>query len=390
MARKQIPAGARKRPGGGWEWRFTYKGIRCSVGAGNLDKLQEKHDEKKREIDAGLYTANRNITVGQYFDEWIDRKKSVLKESSLFSYKTHFETHIRPEIGNIKLKALERRQLLALQKKVSIQKKSSKGRRQGRPITGGPVVANRVIFLMKSLLKSAMDDEIIIRNVAATIPPIKVEKRPARETCHRELSDEELRIFFKYADRSIYGNAFRFMLYTGVRAGECGGLEWQDVDWKGKVIHVRRTMTVTENGKFVVGSSTKTRKSTRDIFMNEDIFSLVMKQYEIYSGLHGKVMNLYDPIFPTSRGHHPSGTSFYSVIKFLLKQAHKNGEKIDNFGTHAFRDTFASKAIRAGMPPNVLKEILGHTSYKMTMDLYVHTNEDDKRQAMQSLKMVNI
>ena len=42
------------------------------------------------------------------------------------------------------------------------------------------------------------------------------------------------------------------------------------------------------------------------------------------------------------------------------------------------------------MPPNVLKEILGHTSYKMTMDLYVHTNEDDKRQAMQSLKMVNI
>lgn len=42
------------------------------------------------------------------------------------------------------------------------------------------------------------------------------------------------------------------------------------------------------------------------------------------------------------------------------------------------------------MPPNVLKEILGHTSYKMTMDLYVHTNEEDKRQAMKSLQIANI
>lgn len=390
MARKQVPAGARKRPGGGWEWRFTYKGIRCSVGAGNLDKLQEKHDEKKKEIDAGLYTANRNITVGQYFDEWIDRKKSVLKEASLYSYKRQFEIHIRPEIGNVKLKALERRQLLVLQKKVSVKKELRRGKSQDKVIVGGPAISNCVIILMKSLLKSAVDDEIIIRNVATTIQPIKVNKRPARETCHRELSDEELRIFFKYADRSIYGNAFRFMLYTGVRAGECGGLEWQDVDWKGKVIHVRRTMTMAGNGKFIVGSSTKTRKSTRDIFMNEDIFSLVMNQYEIYTGLHGKIMNLHDPIFPTSTGDHPTENIFYHTISYLLEQANKSGDKIPRFGTHAFRDTFASKAIRAGMPPNVLKEILGHTSYKMTMDLYVHTNEDDKRQAMQSLKMVNV
>lgn len=390
MARKQIPAGARKRPGGGWEWRFTYNGKRCSVGAPTLDELQKKHDERIKEIDAGVYTANRNITVGQYFDEWIDRKKFTIKESSLFTYKNYFNAHIRHEIGNIKLKSLERRQLLALQQKVSTKKIISNRTHRGRACTGGPDIANCVISLMKSLLKSAMDDEIIIRNVAATIPPIKTEKRPARETCHRELSDEELRIFFKYADRSIYGNAFRFMLYTGLRAGECGALEWQDVDWKEKVIHVRRTMTMGKNGKFIVGTSTKTRKSTRDIFMNKGIFSLVMKQYEIYTGLHGKIMNLNDPIFPTSKGEHATEQSFYSGVVGLIKTAHRNGEKLAPFGTHALRDTFASKAIRAGMPPNVLKEILGHSSYKMTMDLYVHTNEKDKRRAMQSLEMINI
>lgn len=180
------------------------------------------------------------------------------------------------------------------------------------------------------------------------------------------------------------------MLCTGLRAGECGGLEWQDVDWKEKVIHVRRTMTMGENGKFIVGTSTKTRKSTRDIFMNEDISSLVKMQWEIYTGLHGNVMNLHDPVFPNSTGGHPTEANFYSAIKALLDHAHNDGVKIVSFGTHAFRDTFASKAIRAGMPPNVLKEILGHTSYKMTMDLYVHTNEEDKRQAMKSLQIANI
>lgn len=390
MARKSIPAGARKRPGGGWEWRFTYKGHRCSVGANNLDELQEKHDEKQREIDAGVYTANRNITVGQYFDEWIERKKPVLKESTIFAYKRQFENHIRPVIGNVKLKALERRQVLALQKRVSIKNGIPKGKHREKVGTGGPSIANRVIILMKSLLKSAVEDEIVIRNVAENIPPVKIKKRPARETCHRELSDEELKTFFRYSGGSIYDNAFRFMLYTGVRPGECGGLEWRDVDWKGKVIHVRRTMTKNTDGKFIVGESTKTRKSTRDIFMNEDISSLVKMQWEIYTGLHGNVMNLTDPIFPSSTGKHPTEQSFYNAIASLIRTARRNGEELPNFGTHAFRDTFASKAIRAGMPPNVLKEIMGHTSYQMTMDLYVHTNDDDKRQAMEALKMVNV
>lgn len=390
MGRKSIPAGARKRPGGGWERRFTYKGFHCSIGAMKLDDLEEKYKEKIREIDAGVYTANRNITVGQYFDEWIERKKSVLKESSIFSYKRQFENHIRPVIGNVKLKALERRQVLALQKKVSIKNGIPKGKHREKVGTGGPSIANRVLILMKSLLKSAVEDEIVIRNVAETIPPIKIKKRPARETCHRELSDTELETFFKYSGGSIYDNAFRFMLYTGVRPGECGGLEWRDVDWKGKVIHVRRTMTKNTDGKFIVGGSTKTRKSTRDIFMNEDISSLVKMQWEIYTGLHGNVMNLHDPIFPSSTGKHPTEQSFYNAIASLIRTARRNGEKLPNFGTHAFRDTFASKAIRAGMPPNVLKEIMGHTSYQMTMDLYVHTNDDDKRQAMEALKMVNV
>lgn len=42
MGRVSVPTGCRKRPNGGWEWRFTHKGIRVSVGGDSIEKVKEK------------------------------------------------------------------------------------------------------------------------------------------------------------------------------------------------------------------------------------------------------------------------------------------------------------------------------------------------------------
>ncbi|MEE0028975.1 MAG: tyrosine-type recombinase/integrase, partial [Dialister sp.] len=63
---------------------------------------------------------------------------------------------------------------------------------------------------------------------------------------------------------------------------------------------------------------------------------------------------------------------------------------IDPFSVHAFRDTFASRAARAGIAPNTLKEILGHVSLAMTMDLYAHINELDKKEGMEKLQAIDL
>ena len=53
---------------------------------------------------------------------------------------------------------------------------------------------------------------------------------------------------------------------------------------------------------------------------------------------------------------------------------------------HSFRHTFATRAIEAGMPPQVLKTILGHSSYAMTMDLYAHVLPDVKKDEMEKIE----
>lgn len=48
-------------------------------------------------------------------------------------------------------------------------------------------------------------------------------------------------------------------------------------------------------------------------------------------------------------------------------------------------DTFATWAIEAGMPPQVLKTILGHSFLAMTMDLYSHVLPDTKAAEMEKI-----
>ena len=53
---------------------------------------------------------------------------------------------------------------------------------------------------------------------------------------------------------------------------------------------------------------------------------------------------------------------------------------------HTLRHTFATRSIEAGMKPNVLQKILGHSSITITMDLYVHTLGEEKVKEMEKIE----
>ena len=60
-------------------------------------------------------------------------------------------------------------------------------------------------------------------------------------------------------------------------------------------------------------------------------------------------------------------------IDRILKRLEAQGIIIEHFTMHAFRDTFATRAIENNMNPRMLQSILGHKDYGMTMNLYCHT-----------------
>lgn len=370
----RVSAGERKRPQGGYEKRFFINGVRYSVYGRTLTEVRQKAKEKESQVSAGVYKANSKITLNQYFKEWIARKAATVKPATITAYNSVYQNNIKPTLGRYRVRDIERRQIINLLNKIAQSKRTG--------------AATSVKVVLASLFKAAANDEIIAKNIAAGVPMPKSEKTPARETIHRELTEEELKAFFTFARNSIYYNHFRFMLYTGVRIGECCGLQWQDIDWKRKIIHIRRTVPKDEKGKDILGNTTKTKKSRRDIPINQSIMEVLTNQWEIYRDTHDTV-NLIDLVFPRTRGEIASNRYINSVITAIIKKVNRKGEGVAAFSVHAFRDTFASRAIRAGMPPNTLKEILGHASLAMTMDLYAHVSKEDKIEAMEKLTAIN-
>jgi integrase len=73
---------------------------------------------------------------------------------------------------------------------------------------------------------------------------------------------------------------------------------------------------------------------------------------------------------------------YESDVALLFKrQGIKTGNRL-----HAFRHYFASKLISKGANPATVRELLGHSSIQMTMDLYVHLFPNQKTEAVALLE----
>ena len=61
------------------------------------------------------------------------------------------------------------------------------------------------------------------------------------------------------------------------------------------------------------------------------------------------------------------------------------GSSLGHFTFHALRHTFATRALERGMDYKTLSAILGHYSVSFTMDTYVHSMDEHKRNEMDKM-----
>ena len=117
--------------------------------------------------------------------------------------------------------------------------------------------------------------------------------------------------------------------------------------------------------------------------MNDQIREIIKDQKEINKLLYGEYIPLDDCLFKSPNGGLLSVTQLDRDIKRICATA-----EIEHFSMHAFRATFATRAIESEMSIKTLQELLGHTNYNLTMSLYGHCMTDTKKEAMENLKMI--
>lgn len=360
---------ATKRKDGLLTESFTFDGQRYYVYGRSSEELFEKRSQKMEQLKKRRET-RENPTVAEYYKKWIDRRRGTVSEATIRGQNNKFKTasHVWvPEtgcnLGDIKLQRLKVDDLILLQRQLS-ENHVSRG-------------VNDILALFKQMLKDAVNERMIDYNPAALVKPLKRTEPQARNTYHRALTKEEQKTFFEseIVQKSFYCDIFKIAMLTGMRIGEIGALKYSDIH--GGFIHVERTITRTEAGGYKVGIDAKTEAGRRKIPLTDKMRQVLKHQKEINSMLDHEIPSTDDLIFRCVRRGllkpHPVDRELKRICTAL---------DIEPFTAHAFRDTFATRAIEQGIEPKTLQEIMGHSDISITLNLYAHCLDDTKTEAM--------
>lgn len=348
---------------------FTFEGRRYCVYGRTQAECESKKDERLERLKNRMHIDNQKITLEKYYSLWIEEQSKEVKQSTRYSYEKSWQ-HLQRHLGKRQLVALTKSDILQMQ---SIMAKESSGD-----------TINRATRLLKQILNSAVNDRIINFNPCNGIKQLRTEKPKAVETNHRALTVEETELFLQFATNSHYYNLFRFLLKSGCRIGEATALTWFDVNFNKKEININKTVTRTSGKNFEISSTPKTSSSNRTIPLTPELEEILLDQKEKAAMLFGALNTI---VFPNSRGT----TANYNAVNVTIGNIIANinaagGLFFAPFTAHGFRDTFATRCIEQGMQPNTLKALLGHSSLKMTMDLYAHVMPNTKYEELSKIR----
>lgn len=311
------------------------------------------------------------MTLDEWFEIWLDTCKKNCRNSTKGAYITRYK-RIQKELGWRKLTS---RNLIIMQEafnKLGTDNERKKSKK-----------------ILVDMLSKAVDTDLLIKNVAKQINTV-ISKEEKKE--RRVLTIRESEIFLEEAKGTFYYNLFALALETGLRVGELCALQWEDVDFRKKVLNIKHTLCYfSKNGKYVFEMhDTKTHNGKRTIPLTKKAVSVLRNQklqkQEIV--LKGKTApKEYENLVFVTKNNQPTQQFLLNqCMGLIIQKINKAGIEFKPFTLHTFRHTFATRAIESGMNPKTLQKILGHGTLQMTMDLYCHVTEDTMFEEMQKFE----
>jgi integrase len=206
----------------------------------------------------------------------------------------------------------------------------------------------------------AVEEEKLDRNVVAL-----VKKPPAanRERCILRTEDEIVR-FHTAVKGSVYETLYLVALDTGCRQGELLALTWDCVDLTRGLIYIKATLTRNDAGE-LIATPPKTASSVRAVRLTANTIQL-LKAHRKQRMDPKSVQSAW--VFPNWDGG-PMRKDGYIRREFarLMKAA-----KLPKLTFHSLRHTHATILAALGVPMKATQERLGHSTTRMTMEVYSH------------------
>tara|TARA_Y100000590_G_scaffold82669_1_gene92135 strand:+ start:1820 stop:2956 length:1137 start_codon:yes stop_codon:yes gene_type:complete len=347
---------------GGFMGRVQVDGKRVTVYGKSRGEVRDKMRESVKRSHLGAITNIKKETVAEYFERWYTsgniRQKS--RDSRVINI-----NRMNPYIGALKLIDLKPNHISDMYDRLK-ETLSDYSVRQAHAI------------LRKALRDAVKSGEIIANPIdrLLEVPTVKAaEINP--------LAIDEVKSLLSVNDK--WTPLWTLLVYTGLRRGEALGLTWDNVDLESDtpLIKVTRSLVSTRSNGLKVNDP-KTEKSNRVVPIGKSVVQ-VLRQHRIKQnelrlrfGHEWKNNNL---VFPNNTGEFMQP----SVVNRNLNRTVSKVSIDRHVRVQDLRHTCATLMVQQSVQVNQVQRTLGHSNYSTTMDVYVHTNPENLRDAINTL-----
>lgn len=174
-----------------------------------------------------------------------------------------------------------------------------------------------------------------------------------------------------------YKTIITLALVSGIRRSELCAIRWADIDFANNTIYIDNSLKVIDG--VVDENNAKTEFSVRTIDIDDDTMQLLREyqkwQNEYISNIGNKWVGT-DRVFTAINGKHMHPCTCNKILQKIIKKY-----DLPKITFHELRHTCSSILNGMGIDPVTIKERLGHSTVSVTMDLYTHPLESNKKES---------
>lgn len=220
-----------------WQARYTAgydpgtgKQIQRSISGKTQKEVSQKLKQLTYELDQGTYVAPSKMTVKEWLEIWQKDYLGSVKESTKYLYGKNIEWYILPQIGAIKLEALNTHTIQCFYNELLTPTKKDVS-----------AISPKSIKNVHGVLYKALQQAVRIGYLrfnpsdACNLPRIiKKEIKP--------LDEEQVAAFLQAIQQHPHEILYRVALFTGLREGEVLGLTWDCLDFDRGTLLVKQQL----------------------------------------------------------------------------------------------------------------------------------------------------
>lgn len=321
----------------------------------------------QRTVESGAPPPDDQMTVETFLESWLDNVVPLrVSPSTAAGYRSLFKNHIKPVLGRKRLNSL---------KPDEVQRFVSKKLNEG--------LSPRTVRLLRGILVQALAHAtrqgLLSRNVAELTDGPRQEA--VRES--RSLTVEEAKRLLEEAEGERLEALYFLMLSTGMRTGEAFALTWDNVDLGAGTVTITQALRRQPGGN-IVGPGKTGKKGWRTNYIPPAVVAVLRDHKNRQEKERIEADDLWvehNLVFCNPIGKHLDPDNHRREFSKLTQRA-----GLGHWHPHELRHSAATIMLAQGVPIEVVSKVAGHSSIRITADVYGHIQPEQQQRASAAME----